>query len=120
VLGEVADAELPALYSAAVAVLYPSFYEGFGLPVLEALQCGALVIASRDPAICEVAGDAALLLEPSDVRAWVQAMEASVAAPESMATYRDLSLGRAQLFSWRRAARATREVYAEALRRWGG
>jgi glycosyltransferase involved in cell wall biosynthesis len=120
VLGEVADAELSGLYSAAVAVLYPSLYEGFGLPVLEALQCGALVIASRDPAICEVAGDAALLLEPLDVRAWVQAMEASVAAPESMATLRARSLGRAKLFSWRRAARATREVYAEALRRWRG
>lgn len=118
VLGEVADAELPALYSSAVAVLYPSFYEGFGLPVLEALQCGALVIASRDPAICEVAGDAALLLDPLDVRAWVQAMEASVAAPQSMATFRSRSLAQAKLFSWRRAARATREVYAEALRRW--
>lgn len=120
VLGEVADAELPALYSAAVAVLYPSLYEGFGLPVLEALQCGALVIASRDPAICEVAGDAALLLVPLDVRAWVQAMEACVTAPESMATLRAKSLGRAKLFSWRRAARATREVYVEALRRWRG
>jgi glycosyltransferase involved in cell wall biosynthesis len=111
---------LPALYSAAVAVLYPSLYEGFGLPVLEALQCGALVIASRDPSICEVAGDAALLLDPLDVRAWVQAMEASVTAPESMAAVRARSLGRARLFSWRSAARATREVYAEALRRRRG
>jgi glycosyltransferase involved in cell wall biosynthesis len=120
VLGEVADAELPALYSAAVAVLYPSLYEGFGLPVLEALQCGALAIASNDPAICEVAGDAALLLAPLDVRAWVQAMEAAVAAPESMAAFRARSLGRAKLFSWRRAARATREVYVEALHRSRG
>lgn len=120
VLGEVADAELPGLYSAAVAVLYPSLYEGFGLPVLEALQCGALVIASRDPAICEVAGDAALLLEPLDVRGWVQAMEASLTDPESMAAFRARSLARAGLFSWRRAARATREVYVEALRRSGG
>jgi glycosyltransferase involved in cell wall biosynthesis len=120
VMGEVADAELPGLYSSAVAVLYPSLYEGFGLPVLEALQCGALVIASRDPAIREVAGDAALLLEALDVRAWAQAMEACVTAPESMAAFRTKSLGRAQLFSWRRAARATREVYEEALRRWRG
>jgi glycosyltransferase involved in cell wall biosynthesis len=120
VLGEVADAELPGLYSAAVAVLYPSLYEGFGLPVLEALQCGALVIASRDPAICEVAGDAALLLEASDVKAWVQAMEACVTASESTAAIRARSLGRAKLFSWRRAARATREVYEEALRRRRG
>jgi glycosyltransferase involved in cell wall biosynthesis len=120
VLGEVADAELPALYSAAVAVLYPSQYEGFGLPVLEALQCGALVIASRDPAICEVAGDAALLLEALDVRAWARAMEAAVAAPESMAAFRARSLGRAKMFSWRRTARATREVYVEALHRSRG
>ena len=51
---------MPGLYSGAAACLYPSLYEGFGLPVLEAMQCGALVITSRDPAIQEVAGDAAV------------------------------------------------------------
>ena len=56
VLGAVPDAELPGLYSGALAVVYPSLYEGFGLPVLEAMQCGAVVITSRDPAIVEVTG----------------------------------------------------------------
>ena len=56
VLGEVPDSDLPGLYSGALACVYPSLYEGFGLPVLEAMQCGALVITSRDPAIVEVSG----------------------------------------------------------------
>ena len=73
--GFVPDEELPKLYSGALACLYPSCYEGFGLPVLEAMQCGAVVIASRDPAIAEVAGDAAILLEVSDRRAWVETLD---------------------------------------------
>ena len=119
-LGEVPDAELPALFSRAAAVLYPSFYEGFGLPVLEALQCGALVIASNDPAVREVAGDAAIFLDPRDERAWAESMSACVANPESVAHIRARALGRAALYSWARTAQLTREVYVEALRRWSG
>jgi glycosyltransferase involved in cell wall biosynthesis len=119
VLGEVSEETLPALYSGAVAVLYPSLYEGFGLPVLEAMQCGALVIASRDPAIREVAGEAAVLVDARDTAAWVEAMSAAVTNPESMAAHRARSLDQARSFSWGRTARLTREVYLEALRRFG-
>ena len=60
VLGAVPDADLPGLYSDALACVYPSLYEGFGLPVLEAMQCGAVVVTSRDPAIMEVSGGPAV------------------------------------------------------------
>jgi glycosyltransferase involved in cell wall biosynthesis len=119
VLGEVPEEDLPGLYSGAVACLYPSLYEGFGLPVLEAMQCGALVFASRTPAIVEVAGDAALLLDARDARAWVEAMGAAVTRPEGLAAWKARSRERARVFSWARTARLTREVYSEALRRFG-
>src|SRR6202035_6199001 len=73
-MGAVPEQDLPALYSGALACVYPSLYEGFGLPVLEAMQCGALVITSRDPAILEVSGDAAVHVDASDVRALAEAM----------------------------------------------
>ena len=71
-----------ALYSGAIACLYPSYYEGFGLPVLEAMQCGAVVIASRDPAIIEVAGDGAMLLDVGDRALWLDALRSAVEQPE--------------------------------------
>jgi len=114
--GEVADEDLAALYSGAVACLYPSFYEGFGLPVLEAMQCGAAVIASRDAAITEVAGGAAVQLEARDTRAWIEAMRAALEDPAWLAGWRRKALVRAREFSWSRTARLTREVYAEARR----
>lgn len=117
-LGEISDEELAEWYSGAAAVVYPSLYEGFGLPVLEAMQCGALVIASRIPAVEEVAGDGALLLDPKDTKAWAEAMTAAVDNPERFAEVRMRALRRASGFSWERTARLTREVYAEALRRW--
>jgi glycosyltransferase involved in cell wall biosynthesis len=119
VLGEVSEETLPALYSGAVAVLYPSLYEGFGLPVVEAMQCGALVIASRDPAIREAAGQAAILLDARDAKPWVEAMTAAVKCPEGTAALRARSVEQAKSFSWDRTARLTREVYLEALRRFG-
>jgi glycosyltransferase involved in cell wall biosynthesis len=118
-LGEVPEADLPALYSAAVAVLYPSLYEGFGLPVLEAMQCGALVIASRIAAILEVAAGGAVLLDPRDASGWIAAMREAVLRPAKLAGCRDRSLARAGLFSWARTARATRAVYAEAIQHFG-
>ncbi|MFB3776967.1 MAG: glycosyltransferase family 4 protein [Bryobacteraceae bacterium] len=118
-LGEVPDQDLPSLYTAAAAVLYPSLYEGFGLPVLEAMQCGALVFASRDPAIMEVAGDGAVLLDAGDTSGWAAAMHAAVAHPGDFASYRHRALERAKLFSWTETARLTRAVYVEALARFG-
>ncbi|MBM3744778.1 MAG: glycosyltransferase family 4 protein [Acidobacteria bacterium] len=116
IVGEVAEEKLPALYSGAVACLYPSFYEGFGLPVLEAMQCGSAVIASRDAALSEVAGGAAIQLDAGDTLAWAQAMRAALEQPEWLANWRRKALERAREFSWARTARLTREVYEEARR----
>jgi glycosyltransferase involved in cell wall biosynthesis len=119
VLGEVREEELPGLYSGALACLYPSLYEGFGLPVLEAMQCGALVIASRDPAVAEVAGEAAVLVDARDAKAWVEAMRAAVAGAEDLSGRRAKALQRAMSFSWARTARLTHEVYVDALGAFG-
>ena len=116
VLGEVPDADLPGLYSRALACLYPSLYEGFGLPVLEAMQCGALVIASRDPAILEVSRDAALHVDAGDTAALVEAMRAVSMNSDGFDEIRQRALRRAAQFSWHQTARLTREVYDRATR----
>ncbi len=115
-LGEVRDEALPALYSGALASIYPSQYEGFGLPVIEAMQCGAVVITSRDPAVVEAGGDAAIQI--SDARELADAMRAVLRDPQMARDRRERSLARAQEFSWSRTARQTREVYVEAIRRF--
>ena len=109
ILGAVPEEDLPALYSGAVACVYLSLYEGFGLPVLEAMQCGATVITSRDPAIMEVSEGAAVHVDATDVRALAEAMRARPVRREE-------SLKRAALFSWPSTARRTREVYDAARR----
>ncbi len=117
--GIVPEADLPALYSGAAACLYPSFYEGFGLPVLEAMQCGACVLASEDPAIAEVSGGSAVLLNSQNEAKWVAAMTAVLDHPENFAGLREQAVRRAAQFSWKRTAQLTREVYEEAKRRFG-
>ncbi|MDQ6676708.1 MAG: glycosyltransferase family 4 protein, partial [Acidobacteriota bacterium] len=102
-LGEVPDSALPTLYTNAIAVFYPSEYEGFGLPVLEAMQCGATVITSNDPALRELTAGAALHTE--------HLAEAFRAIPN----LRDAALSRAANFSWERTAKATHVVYRRAM-----
>jgi glycosyltransferase involved in cell wall biosynthesis len=118
VLGEIEERELAPLYSGAVVCLYPSHYEGFGLPVLEAMQCGAAVITSKDAAIREVSGGAALHVDARDTRGWIAAIEGLLTSEEELARRRDMGLKRSAQFTWKRTAQITREVYAEAMRRF--
>ncbi len=113
--GPVSDAELAALYSGSEAFLYPSTYEGFGLPVIEAMHCGAAVIASEDPAVMETAGGDAIHVDSRDSRAWLEAMRAAL-DPALRAEWRDRGRKRASAFTWERTAILTREAYDEARR----
>ena len=116
IIGEVSDERLAELFAGTLAFVYPSLYEGFGLPVLEAMQCGACVITSRDPAIAEVAAGAAI--EAGTHVELVQAMLDIAACPERAQFWRERGLRRAADFSWRRTAQLTYEVYEEAQRRF--
>ncbi len=107
--GWVEKPELATLYQGAAALVLPSRYEGFGLPVLEAMACGTPVVAAPDPALREVAGDAALFAEPAGL---ADAIRRAVAERERLAT---AGIERAKRFSWRETARRTAEVYREAL-----
>jgi glycosyltransferase involved in cell wall biosynthesis len=115
IIGEVSDERLAQLLAGTLAFVYPSFYEGFGLPVLEAMQCGACVITSRDPAMSEVAAGAAL--EAGSHAELVRAMLDIAAHPEWAEPWQERGLRRAADFSWRRTAQLTHEVYEEALQR---
>jgi glycosyltransferase involved in cell wall biosynthesis len=107
-IGRVSDEELAALYRGARCVVYPSLYEGFGLPVLEAMACGTPVVTSRGGATEEVAGDAAVLVEPLDTAAIAAGIQEALARGDEL---RAKGLERAQTFSWDRVARETRAVY---------
>jgi glycosyltransferase involved in cell wall biosynthesis len=117
--GYVSDADLRALYASCRVFVYPSMYEGFGLPPLEAMSCGAPVVASDIPALREVAGDGARLVavgrQGELARAVLELLEDEPARRSLSAR----GVARAAEFSWMRAARLTLEVYAEALRMRG-
>jgi glycosyltransferase involved in cell wall biosynthesis len=115
--GFVADEDLPALYSAADAFVFPSIYEGFGLPVLEAMACGAPVICSNSSSLPEVAGNAAILLPPRDVGAWAGAMTRLARDPALQSDLRERGLRQAALFTWHRAAEQTRVLLRDAAAR---
>jgi glycosyltransferase involved in cell wall biosynthesis len=112
------EEDLPALYSGAVACLYPSYYEGFGLPVLEAMQCGAVVLASNDPAIQELAGDATMLLDVRDRSAWLEALRVAITRPAEMRAWRERAVTRCGQFSWTKTAKLTKAVYEQAIHRF--
>jgi alpha-1,3-rhamnosyl/mannosyltransferase len=109
--GYVAQHDLPALYSGARAFVYPSLYEGFGLPPLEAMACGAPVIASRRASLPEVVGDAGLLVEPLDDVTIAQHMRSLIEDDVLHARLREAGCRRAKTFTWRKFAEETMAVY---------
>ena len=114
-LGYVEDADLPGIYAGAAALLYPSFYEGFGLPPVEMLACGGVVIASTADAVREVVGGHALLLDPHDLDGWRTAMQRAIAEPDSLDETRRGGVGHARRFTWDAAARTVHGVYQQVL-----
>ena len=118
-LGYVDDASLLALYSCANVVAYPSLYEGFGLPVLEALACGAVVAASNATSIPEVAGDAAILFDPEDEAAMADAIARGATDERTRARLRRAAPLQTARFTWDRCAESTVSAYRAALARRG-
>jgi glycosyltransferase involved in cell wall biosynthesis len=114
--GIVEDADLPALFAGAEAFLYPTLYEGFGLPVVEAMACGIPVLTSANSALQEIAGGYACLVDPMDVDAIASDIARLATDEATRAKFSDLGRKRALDFSWDKAARRTLEVYAAALR----
>lgn len=113
--GYVSDAELAWLYAECFAFLYPSLFEGFGLPVLEAMSLGAAVVCSDATSLPEVAGDAALLVDPLDVAGLTQVMAAVSRDPALRQDLREKSLARAGLFSWERTAEIVLDAYGRVM-----
>ena len=115
-LGFVSDADLPALYTGAALFAYPSLYEGFGMPPLEAMACGVPVISSDKGSLGEVVGDAAEIVEPESVDSIAAALSRLCLDSQLRENFRAKGVARAQEFSWNRAARETLAVYEAALR----
>jgi len=114
-LGYLEHSALVDLYSAATCLLFPSRYEGFGLPILEAMACGCPVVTYRNSSLPEVAGDAAVIVTDGDAEAMGRAAAEIALNAQLAAELRKASLARAREFSWRRAARATIAVYKRFL-----
>ncbi|WP_448382527.1 glycosyltransferase family 4 protein [Desulfosoma sp.] len=115
--GFVDDATLAALYSGATALVYPSLYEGFGLPVLEAMACGCPVVCSDIDALKETAGDAALFTNPHDPDGLASVLDDLLGSAQRREEYRCRGLERARRFSWEKTARAMMEVFEKVAER---
>ena len=112
--GYVPDGDLPALYRRALLLVYPSLFEGFALPLIEAMACGTPVVASRITSIPEVAGDAAVLFDPTSVEDIADSLHRVVTDAGMRSRLVARGLARARTFSWRETARKTLEAYEEA------
>ena len=114
--GHVPDADLPALYSGADCLLMPSLYEGFGIPVLEAMACGTPVVCSKASSLPEVAGQAARYIESMTGEDLAETVRQVLSNPETSAQMRTEGLHRASRFHWRDAAMQTVDVYRSTAR----
>lgn len=115
-IGYVPEADKPALYAAAIALVYPSFYEGFGMPPLEAMACGTPVIASHVTSLGEVVGDAGLLVDPYNASELADAMAAIRDSSSLASELKKRGLERANLFGWEKSAAALERVLSSLSR----
>lgn len=114
--GYVQERDLPALYSGAACFAYPSYYEGFGLPVVEAMQCGTPVVAGNQTSLPEVVGDGGVLVDPFSELELAEAIARVIDNPDYRAELRVKGLERAKAFSWTTTARLTLQAYQRALK----
>jgi len=114
-LGYVAESDLAAVYNAARALLFPTWYEGFGLPAAEMLACGGAVIASTSPAVAEVLGSCGTRLDPADEAGWRDAMARGIADPEWVEGLKTGSIQQAAKFTWADCAQDTLRGYRAAV-----
>jgi glycosyltransferase involved in cell wall biosynthesis len=113
--GYVPQSDLPALYSGSICFVYPSYFEGFGLPPLEAMKCGTPVIAGNRTSLPEVVGDAGILVDPFDVNAIAAAIERLVDDPDLRQQLSVKGVARSRLFDWNETARRTLNVYEQVV-----
>ncbi len=113
--GFVPDEDLPHFYGCASVFVYPSLYEGFGLPLLESMACGTPVLSSNSGSLPEVCGDAALLLPPTDVGEWAQALQQILTDTALRARLIQRGHERVKQYTWRRAAEQTIQIYREVV-----
>ncbi|MCJ7668150.1 MAG: glycosyltransferase family 4 protein, partial [Anaerolineae bacterium] len=116
-LGQVSEDDLPALYSGAALFVFPSLYEGFGLPLLEAMACGVPAISSSTSSLPEIAGQAAVMVDPLDLSQLARALERVLGDSNLRASMREEGLKQAARFSWERTAKETLAVYRQVLSR---
>jgi glycosyltransferase involved in cell wall biosynthesis len=112
--GYVPEPDLPALYSGALCFVYPSYFEGFGLPPLEAMKCGAPVIVGNKTSLPEVVGDAGIMVDPFEIDEIASAIQRMIVDSNLRAQLRIKGLERAKLFDWQETARKTLSVYKKA------
>jgi glycosyltransferase involved in cell wall biosynthesis len=112
--GYVDDQDLPALYSGALVFVYPSLYEGFGFPVLEAMACGTPVVTSNTSSLKEITGSAGILIDPLSIESIKQGILKALSKRDN---YAKLGIGHAQQFTWEKAASAVMEVYEKIANR---
>lgn len=112
--GYIPDSDLPALYSGAAVFAYPSLYEGFGFPILEAMACGTPVVTSNVSSLPEIAGKAAVLVDPTDVQSIANGISQALTSSTKLI---ELGLSQAKQFTWENTAKQTMEVYEKTASR---